>query len=185
MKIRKTIAAVTAAGAIAAASTAGLAPAAHAAQNVDATLGSSVTLDATGATNVSGWTLATSGANTASGGTLGVTSNSPYTLSVTFDKTRMTEWDTTLGTPAYVASGKALTSPLTVTPTRTGGTAPVPTVTAGAVSGTSTLLATGVGTGTDSYSVSLGQPTTVADNALATGHTYHIVLTYTASSTLG
>jgi hypothetical protein len=165
--------------------TLGMAPAAHAVQVIDATIGTSVSLDASSAANVGSWTLATTGANTQSGGSVSVNSNSPYTLSVTFDKTRMSEWDTNTSPAAYVSSGKTLAAPLTVTVSRTSGTAGTPTLSAGAVSGTSTLLSTGLGLGSDNYAVSLSQPTTIADSALASGRTYHIVLTYTASSTLG
>jgi hypothetical protein len=129
---------------------------------------------------VSGWTLATSGANTTSGGSMTISSNAPYTATVTADKAALSEY----ASGAYVVSGKTLSSPLSVVPSRTGGTALVPGVATPAVVGTSTLLGTGTGLGTDTYSLTLSQPTLISDSALPAGSTYHIVLTYTASSTL-
>jgi len=145
--------------------------------------GATVTLDASQAGNVSGWTLVPAGTNSRTAGSLTVTSTGPYTLSVAFDQTRMTEWNTAAA--AYVTGGKALATPLTVSVARTGGTALVPTVTAGAVSGTSTLLATGPGVGSDTFALTLTQPTAITDPALLSGRSYHIVLTFTAASSLG
>ena len=158
-------------------------PAMADAQNVNATLGSSVSMTASPADIASGgWTLANTGANTTSGGTVAINSNAPYTVSVSADKTRMTEY----GSGAYIASSpKALTSALTVTATRASGSATVPGVGAAAVVGTSTLLGTGTGLGTDSYTLSFSQPTLITDSALPSTEVYHIVLTYTAASTLG
>jgi hypothetical protein len=121
-----------------------------------------------------------SGANTTSGGSLTVNSNQPYTGTVTADKSRMTEY----ASGAYVSSSpKTLATALTVQSARSSGTAPVAGVASNAVVGTSTLLATGTGLGTDTYDITLSQPTLITDQALSTG-TYHIVLTYTVSSTL-
>jgi hypothetical protein len=108
-----------------------------------------------------------------------VSANSPYTVTVTADKTRMSEWDGT----DYVASGKTLTSPLVIDAARSGGTAPTAATTSAATIGTSSALAVGTGLGTDIFDVTLSQTTAVTDSALA-DNTYHIVLTYTASSTL-
>jgi hypothetical protein len=146
--------------------------------------GATVTLDASQAGDVTNWALSPTGANSRAAGSLTVTATGPYTLSVTFDHTRMTEWNT--GAQAYVAGGRALGAPLTVLVARAGGTAALPTVTTGAVSGSSSLLATGPGLGSDTYAVSLAQPTALTDPALpSTGRSYHMVLTFTAASSLG
>ena len=152
-------------------------------QTIDASLSDTVSMTTTPTSTISSWTLASTGANSTSGGQLTVSSNSAYTVAVTADKTRMTEYVT--ATSSYVAgSPKTLSSPLTVTATRSGGTAAVPGVGAAAVIGTSSALAAGTGLGTDTYDVSLSQPTVITDSALPGGETYHIVLTYTASSSL-
>jgi hypothetical protein len=155
-------------------------PATASTQTIDATLTNTISMTATPSSSVS-WTLASSGANTASGGSMTINSNGPYTVSVTADKSKMTEY--TSG--AYVASSpKTLTTALTVQSARSAGTAVVPGVGSNAVVGTSTLAATGTGLGTDTYDVTLSQPTLITDPALPAGETYHIQLTYTASSTL-
>lgn len=101
-----------------------------------------------------------------------------YIVTVVADKNTMSEWDGA----AYVTGGKTLGSALTVTAARTGGTSVIPGVgLAAVVSTSSATLATGTGPGTDDFSVTLSQPTLITDAALATGRTYHIVLTYTAS----
>jgi hypothetical protein len=151
-------------------------------QVIDATLSNTVSMTASPTSSVSGWSLASTGANTTSGGSMTINSNSAYTVTVSGDKTRMSEYET--ATTSYVTSGRTLTNALSVTASRTGGTAVVPGVGAIAVVGTSNTLATGTGLGTDDYSVTLSQPTAITDESLASGYTYHIVLTYTASSTL-
>lgn len=157
-------------------------PALGAPQTVDATVGSTLSMTTSPSSSVSGWVLASTGANTTSGGSLAINSNQPYIVSATGDKGSMTEYVT--ASSDYASSPKALTSPITVTATRTGGTAPVAGAGASAVIGTSSTLATGLGLGTDSYDITLSQPTSIADPALPAGRTYHIVLTYTLSSTL-
>ena len=155
-------------------------PAGASTQTIDATLGSTLSMTATPSSTVS-WSLASTGANTTSGGSMTINSNQPYTGTVTADKTRMTEY----ASGAYVASSpKTLTTALTVQSSRSAGTAVVAGVGTNAVVGTSTLIATGTGLGTDTYDITLSQPTLITDSALASGSTYHIVLTYTASSTL-
>jgi len=155
-------------------------PAGASTQTIDATLGSTLAMTATPSSSVS-WTLASSGANTTSGGSMTLNSNQPYIVSVTADKSKMTEY----ASGAYVASSpKTLTTALTVQSVRSAGTAVVAGVGSNAVVGTSTLAATGTGLGTDTYDVTLSQPTLISDPALPPGETYHIVLTYTASSTL-
>lgn len=158
-------------------------PAGAETQTIDASLSGALSMTTAPNSTVSGWTLASTGANTTSGGSMIVNANQPYTVNVTADKSRLTEYVTS--TSSYVGtSPKALTTALTVTPVRTSGTAPVPGVASTAVIGTSTLLATGTGLGTDEYSLTLSQPTLITDPGLTTGRTYHIVLTYTAASTL-
>lgn len=127
---------------------------------------------------VSGWTLAPSGANSTGGGTMTIDATGPYSVTIVSDVNRMSEHDGT----SYVASGRALGSALTVAASRTAGTAPVPgTGLAVATSTTAGTLATGAGLGTDTYSITLSQPTAGTDAALPGGRTYHIVLTYTAA----
>lgn len=150
-------------------------------QTIDATLGSSVSMTTAPTATVSGWALAGSGANTRSGGSMTISSNAPYTVTVVADKAKMTEYVT--ATALYVATApKTLTNSLSVIPTLTSGTGvPVASLAVGTTAGT---LATGSGLGTDSYSLTLSQTTVIGDAALPSGRTYHIVLTYTASSTL-
>lgn len=157
-------------------------PVGAATQTVDATLGNTVSMDTSPTAEISGWTLASTGSNTTSGGSMAISANSPYTVTVTGDKSLLSEYDTVA--EDYVVDGKTLSSALSVISSRTGGTAPVPGIAATAVVGTSSTLATGTGLGTDEYSLTLSQPTLITDEALESGHTYHIVLTYTASSTL-
>ncbi len=149
-------------------------------QVVDATLESSVSMTTSPTATVSGWALSPSATNTASGGTMTISANSSYSVTVTPDVNAMSEHDGT----GYVTSGKTLSAALNIIASYTGGTAPVPGLGATAITGTSTALATGTGGGTDDYDITLSQATTVADEALPTGRTYHIELTYTASSTL-
>ena len=154
-------------------------PAGAASQTITANIAGSLSMGTAPSSTVADWALAATGANTTSGGSIGITGNGPYTVSVTADKTRMTQYDTTAGT--YVASSpKTLTAPLNVVATSTSGTG----VGATAIVGTSTTLATGAGLGTDAYSVQLSQLTAIADAALPSGYTYRIVLTYQATSTL-
>jgi hypothetical protein len=157
-------------------------PASASTQTVDATLASTLSMTATPSSAVS-WSLASSGSNTTSGGSLTVNSNQPYTATVTADKSKMTEYVT--GSSAYVSnSPKTLGSALTVQSSRSAGTAVVAGSGSNATIGTSTTIGTGTGLGTDTYDVTLSQPTAITDPALPAGETYHIVLTYTLSSTL-
>jgi hypothetical protein len=155
-------------------------PAGASTQTIDATLGSTLSMTATPSSSVT-WSLASSGANTTSGGSMTVNSNQPYTGTVTADKTRMTEYHS----GAYVSSSpKTLATALSVLSSRSAGTAVVAGVGSTAVVGTSTLVATGTGLGTDTYDLTLSQPTLITDAALTSPDTYHIVLTYTVSSSL-
>jgi len=134
---------------------------------------------------ISSWNLASTGPNSISGGTLTVSALlSAYTVTVTADKTRMTEYSGS----AYVSGGKTLAAPLNVTAALTTPHCLVPGTGATAIIGTSTTLATGVGlalTGcTDTYMITLSQATSITDPALTPGHKYHIVLTYTVSGGL-
>lgn len=158
-------------------------PAGASDQEVDASLSSTIAMTAEPSSTVSGWVLSATGSNTTSGGAMTVNSNQPYTVAVTADQSRMTEYVTAAA--GYAASSpKTLTTPISVVAARTGGSAATPGVAATAVVGTSSTLATGTGLGTDTYSLSLSQPTSIADPALPSGRTYHIVLTYTLTSTL-
>jgi len=158
-------------------------PAGASTQTIDATLSNTVSMTTTPDSAVSGWSLASTGSNQTSGGTMTVNANSAYTVTVTADKSAMTEYIT--ASSAYeTTSPKTLSTALSVIGARTGGTAPVAGTAATAVIGTSTTFATGLGSGTDDYSVTLSQPTVITDKALAAGRTYHIQLTYTASSAL-
>lgn len=158
-------------------------PAGAAPQVIDANLGSTLSMTTSPTASVSGWALASTGANTASGGQVGIESNQPYTVTVTADKSRMTEYVT--ASSAYVTSGpRALSNAISVIALRSAGTAVTPGVGATAVIGTSTTLLTGTGLGTDTYDITLSQPTLITDPALPSGRTYHIELTYTLSSTL-
>src|SRR5260221_1843553 len=134
---------------------------------------------------VSSWNLSSTGSNSISGGTLSVSALfSAYTVAVTADKTRMTEYSG----GSYVAGGKSLTAPLNVTAVLSNPHCLVPGTGATAIIGISTTLATGVGlalTGCmDTYSITLSQLTSISDPALIPGHGYHIVLTYTVSGGL-
>ncbi len=149
-------------------------------QTIDATLGSSVALTAA-PSDVSSWALAASGANTTSGGNLTVSANTAYTVSVVAEKATLSEWNGT----GYVSNGKSLTAPMTVSATRTGGTAAVAGLaTPASVGVASAGLITGTGGGTDAFSVSLSQPTLITDKPLTGTNTYHNKLTYTASAAL-
>lgn len=152
-------------------------------QTIDATISNTVSMTTTPTSAVSGWALGSSGANQTSGGSMAINANSAYTVTVTADKALMTEY-ITADTAYETTSPKTLSTALSVIASRTGGTAAVAGVGATAVVGTSTTLATGTGLGTDEYSITLSQPTVITDEALPSGRTYHIELTYTASSTL-
>jgi hypothetical protein len=156
-------------------------PASASTQTVDATLSSTLAMTTTPSATVSGWTLASTGANTTSGGSMIINANQPYIVAVTADKSKMTEY----ASGAYVASSpKTLTTALTVQSSRSAGSAAVAGIGSNAVIGTSSTAATGSGLGTDTYDITLSQPTVITDPALPPGETYHIVLTYTLSSTL-
>ncbi len=149
-------------------------------QTIDATLAGSVAMTTT-PSNVTNWVLSASGVNTKSGGSLTVSANSAYTVSVTAEKATLSEWNGT----GYVSGGKSLTTPLTVTATRTGGTAAVGALTTPAEVGLlSAGLVTGTGGGTDQFSIELSQPTLATDKPLSGSNTYHNKLTYTASAAL-
>jgi hypothetical protein len=134
---------------------------------------------------ISGWSLASSGTSTISGGSLTVAAlASSYTVTVQSDKSRMTEY----ASGAYVVGGKTLGAALHVITVRTGGSGVLCNGSgANATVGTSaTTVVSGPGglACSDIYSVTLSQATTLTDSALASGHTYHIVLTYTLSGGL-
>ncbi|HJT38023.1 MAG TPA: hypothetical protein VJ818_06325 [Actinomycetota bacterium] len=134
---------------------------------------------------VSGWTLSSSGTSQISGGTLTVSSLlSSYTVTVQGDKAKMSEYSS----GAYVTGGKTLSNALHVITSRTGGSGVSCNGqgTNATVSTTATTVASGPGglLCSDIYSVTLSQATSITDSALATGHTYHIVLTYTLSGGL-
>ncbi|MCA1830917.1 MAG: hypothetical protein LC663_05330 [Actinobacteria bacterium] len=148
-------------------------------QTVTANIANTISMDTAPSSSIANWTLAATGANTTAGGSVVVTSNGPYTVTVTGDKSRLTEYDT--NGAAYVASSpKTLTTALSVIGTRTVGTGTAAT----AVVGTSSTLATGLGLGSDTYTLQLSQPTAITDASLPSGYTYRIVLTYQATSTL-
>jgi hypothetical protein len=135
--------------------------------------------------SISGWTLSSTGTSTISGGTLTISSLlSSYAVTVQSDKAKMSEYNA----GAYVGGGKALNAALHVITSRTGGSgASCNGSGTNATVGTSaTTVASGPGglLCSDIYSVTLSQTTSIADSALATGHTYHIVLTYTLSGGL-
>ena len=134
---------------------------------------------------VSGWTLSSSGTSSISGGTLTVSSLlSSYTVTVQGDKAKMSEYNS----GAYVTGGKALSNALHVITSRTGGSGV--SCNGQGVNATVSTTATTVASGpggllcSDIYSVTLSQATSITDRALATGHSYHIVLTYTLSGGL-
>ncbi len=130
------------------------------------------------------WTLVPAGGNTTSGGTITVQATEAYNVTVTADRTRLTEWITADG--AYASTPKTLTAPLSVlTALESGLGVPVANVSVGT---SSTTIATGAGTvltpATDTYALTLSQTTAITDAALPSGRTYHVVLTYTASAAL-
>jgi len=140
----------------------------------------SVSMTAAPSATVS-WTLGSAGANTISGGTMTLNATAPYTVTVSSDRATMAEYNS----GAYVTSGKTLGAGVSVTAARTGGTATVPGVGSTALITTVLgTLVTGTGIGTDTFGITLSQPTTIADPAILSGHTYHIVLTYTAQLVL-
>ncbi len=155
-------------------------PAKAATQVIDATLAPGVSMTAVPTPNIS-WALAMSGPNTTSGGNMTVSANTPYTVTMSAEKNFLSQHNGT----AYVSGGKQLSGPLTVIAERTGGTSAVPGV--GLVLPASTVggpIGTGTGLGSDTFSITLSQPTVITDQPLPTGHTYHNVLTYTASATI-
>lgn len=157
-----------------------ISPASGATQIIDATLAPGVAMTGIPTPNIS-WALAMAGPNTTSGGSMTVSANTPYTVTMGAEKNFLTQWNGT----GYVVGGFELSAPLAVAAQRTGGTAVVPGV--GLVLPATTvggLIGTGTGLGTDTFSLTLSQPTVITDKALPTGHTYHNVLTYTASSTI-
>jgi hypothetical protein len=140
---------------------------------------------------ISGWNLASTGSNTKAGGTVAINVGaivnlSHWTISIHSDKSRMSEF----ASNAYVSGGKTLGAALQVVP-QSGPTGSCTvnsqqTVTVGTSDGT---LATGpvplVGSCTKTFTINLSQTTAITDPALATGHTYHLVLTYTLATALG
>jgi hypothetical protein len=134
---------------------------------------------------VSGWSLASTGSNSLSGGTLTISALlSSYTVTVQADKSKMSEYNS----GAYVSGGKTLAASLHVISARTGGTGvSCSGVGQDASVGTSaTTVASGPGglLCSDIYSINLSQTTSITDTALASGHSYHIILTYTLSGGL-
>jgi hypothetical protein len=129
------------------------------------------------------WSLASTGSNTTSGGTLRVAATESYLVTVSADRTKLTEYITGTG---YASSPKALAASLSVLTTLQSGLGvPISPVSAGTSAAT---IATGTGTvltpATDTYGITLSQATAITDPALPSGRTYHLVLTYTASAAL-
>lgn len=153
-----------------------LGPAAAETTTIDATISTSLTMNTAPSASVN-WSLAATGANTTSGGSMNITSNVPYKVTVKGAKDYLTAWDGT----AYDDT-KKLASATSVTATSTAGTG------VGALAAVSSSVdapvATGIGGGTDNYTLQLSQPTTIADKPLAGTSKYRNVLTYTLSSTL-
>lgn len=114
------------------------------------------------------------GANTIAGGTLTVKTNSvTATVTVSFAKTKMTEWDS--GTGDYVATTPAtLTNDLTLT--ALDGTTSVGTASSSA--GGTLLGANLLGVGDSVFNLSFSQPVLSTDKVA----TYRNVVTYTAAS---
>src|SRR5581483_4733050 len=96
-------------------------------QVVIATLGSSVSISTAPTATVDFGNLAAVGANTVSGGSIGVTANTPYTLTVQGNKAKMTKYVSGVYTDAV-----ALTAPLAVVPVLSSGVGvPIPSVNVG------------------------------------------------------
>src|ERR1043166_8684856 len=92
-------------------------PASAAPQVIDANVASAISMTTSPTASISGWNLASTGANTTSGGSIAVNSNQPYTVTVTADKSKMTEYIT--ASSAYVSSSpKSLTTALSVIASR-------------------------------------------------------------------
>lgn len=144
-------------------------------QTIDAAIAGTITMSTTPSATVSSWNLSASGANTVSGGTIVVAANTPYKVTVMSDVAKMTQWT---GTAYVTPSPKVLTSLLSVLTSLTGGAGvAVPAV---AVGTTAQNIATGTGLSTDTYSLSLSQPTVITDAPAS----YHMVLTYTATANI-
>lgn len=155
---------------------------------VDGTIASSISISTAPSASVA-MTLPTTGTATTSGGNIAVTANEDYTLTVVGNKAKMTEYGTAFITDTNGDGLDDTTGQSTAYGTGTLGSSL--SVVAGYVSGAGVpataivstnpaTLATSVGLTTDEYSLTLSQPTTIADKA----GTYRIVLTYTASPTL-
>lgn len=142
-------------------------------QAITASVTSSITMTTTPTVTIPSWNLAVSGANTLSGGQIVVASNVPYKVTVQSDVAKMTQWT---GSAYVTPSPKVLTSALSVlTALASGSGVPIASL---AVGSTAASIATGAGLTTDTYDVTVSQPTVLTD---APG-TYHIVLTYTATA---
>lgn len=156
-------------------------------QTIDATLSSTVSMTLS-SPSVS-WALSPNGANTKAGGTASVAANTSYTVTVVAAKATLTQWDPSANEGAGAYGSAALASATTLAPTLdASSTGTLAVAGAGGPVGnnalTPTAVATGGGGGTDVYNLSLGQTTTLADDALPSGHTYRNVFTYTTSTTI-
>jgi hypothetical protein len=152
-------------------------------QTIDATVSSSFTMslsDATVGTSGAPWVLAASGPNAGrAAGTLSVSANSAYTVTVQAQRATLTEFDGT----AYIApTPRSLASATSLTTTLSSGLG-VGTPATPVLSAAPTVIATG-GLASDVFTLSMAQPTTVADATLPAGRTYHNLFTYTGTSAL-
>ena len=122
----------------------------------------------------------TGAANTAAAGTISITANVGYTVTVASDKVAMTEWTGSV----YASNPKRLAAALAVrcsAPSGTGATCTALTATSILTTGTAVATsAVSTGGATHTYTLTLSQPTTLADPPA----TYHLVLTYTATTLL-
>jgi hypothetical protein len=105
-----------------------------------------------------------------------------FVLTVKSDKSRMSEFSS----GAYVGGGKTLGAALNVIPTRSGGNCTPGTGSTVAVGTSDQTLISGNGglLCSETWAITLSQTTAITDQSLASGHTYHIVLTYTLSGLL-
>ena len=157
-------------------------------QTVDATVSPTITLSIDQPTA----TLSlTPGTNSTAAATLTVNSTGSYTIGAQADTDatkgtnadKLFEWDTTLATPAYVTSGKYVNAAPTVTgaagtASGTGATVTITTSAQTIFTGSAATSSSG-----DTVSTSFVEATPWGTAVLATGHKYHMVVTYTATST--
>ena len=117
--------------------------------------------------------LSLTGANTQTG-TLGVTSNVPYTVTLSSDTDKLTVHDGT----AYTT--QKLISDLAISPAATAGVGVGVATTSTATATAAQTVATSLGLSDDSYTVTYSQPATIADEP----GDYQMNLTYTATEVL-